>query len=173
MKIIKNLGKYGFVALVTLPLCSAMAQALAPNTAEVVKLSQSGMSDDVVIAYVKNSQTSYNLSADDILALKNSGVSSPVVATMLIHDTALKSKTTVAPVAVAAPPAAPVVQTPPPAPQPDVVVVPPPVTVVPAPAYYYYDDDYWYYSGGRWVVRPSISLGFRFGGGGHGHGHWR
>src|SRR2546430_17550268 len=74
---------------VTQPSPNALAApaSLPPSAAEVVKLSQSGVGDDVILAYVKNSQTSYNLSAKDVLALKDSGISSPILTAMLNHDT--------------------------------------------------------------------------------------
>jgi hypothetical protein len=37
------------------------------------------MSDDMILAYIKNFGASCNLSADDILCLNNQGVSQPVV----------------------------------------------------------------------------------------------
>ena len=64
----------------------------APNVAEVVKLAQSKVGDEVVIAFIKNSQSPFGLSAADVLALKDAGLSSPVVAAMLSHDTGLKPR---------------------------------------------------------------------------------
>src|SRR6516225_7281531 len=63
--------------------------------AEVFKLAQSGVSDDVVLAFVNNSTSKYNLSADDILALKDAGLSQNVISTMISHDrgTARATKT--------------------------------------------------------------------------------
>src|SRR4051812_37171317 len=65
---------------------------LSPAAAEVVRLSGSGVSEDVVAAYIQGSQSSFNLSADDILYLKDVGLSSPVVTAMLTHDTALRNQ---------------------------------------------------------------------------------
>src|SRR5258708_4396670 len=62
---------------------------LPPDLAEVVKLSSAGVGDPVVLAYVKNSRSPYNLSANNILQLKNQGVSPEVVAAILNHDAAL------------------------------------------------------------------------------------
>ena len=42
---------------------------LSPGAAEVVKLASSGVSDDVVLAYIQNSQAAFNLFADDVLYL--------------------------------------------------------------------------------------------------------
>ena len=41
------------------------------------------MGDDVILAYIKNSGASYNLSADDILYLNTQGVSKPVLSALL------------------------------------------------------------------------------------------
>lgn len=59
-----------------------------PHIAEIVKLSQSGLGDDVLVAYVNNSQKPYKLSANDILALKDAGLSSPVITAMINRDKA-------------------------------------------------------------------------------------
>ena len=82
---LRNANWVWLVAVAALPLRLAYAQEtslpanLSPGAGEVVKLVQSGMGDDVVIAHIKNSQAVYNLSSNDILALKNAGFSSPVL----------------------------------------------------------------------------------------------
>jgi len=109
MKIKKEM--WGIVAAAVLPLLPVCAQqtpppaqpaasqpaapalAFSPNVAEVVKLTQSGLGDDVVIGFVGNSKSAYKLSASDILALKDAGVSGPVIAAMLNHDTSLQNNT--------------------------------------------------------------------------------
>jgi len=70
------------------PPAARMAPAQA-SIAEVVKLSKAGVGDDVVLAYVKNARSVFRLRADDILQLKDAGVSMPVITAMLNHDTAL------------------------------------------------------------------------------------
>jgi hypothetical protein len=116
------------------------------NITEVLKLSQAGMSEDVVIAFIKNSQVPYNLKARDILALKAAGLSQNLITTMIKHDSAMRVETVpgvynpAVPAAVAAEtsaaaaaPAAPV--TAPAATTPAVVTttVTPTVVVAPAP----------------------------------------
>jgi len=55
----------------------AKAPAILPSSAdEVVRLAQSGVGDSVVLAFIDQSQSYYNLSGADITALKNAGVSS-------------------------------------------------------------------------------------------------
>ena len=56
---------------------------LSPGLQEIVKLAQAGMSDDVILAYIKNSGTSYKMSADDILYLNSQGVSQNAILTLL------------------------------------------------------------------------------------------
>jgi hypothetical protein len=56
---------------------------LSPGLQEVAKLSQAKMGDDVILAYIKNSGASYTLSADDILYLKDQGVSQNVISALL------------------------------------------------------------------------------------------
>ncbi len=56
---------------------------LSPALQEVVKLTQAHMADDVIVAYIKNSGSSYSLSANDILYLNSQGVSQPVISTLL------------------------------------------------------------------------------------------
>jgi hypothetical protein len=68
------------------------ASSLPPAVSDVVRLAQSGVGDDVVIAYIKNSQVPYNLSANDVLALKNDGFSSQVITAMLNHDQTLRTQ---------------------------------------------------------------------------------
>lgn len=65
---------------------------LSPAAAEVVKLSGSGVGDEVAVAYIKNSKSFYNLGANEILALRDAGVSSPVISAMLSHDGALRNQ---------------------------------------------------------------------------------
>ncbi len=66
------------------------------------------MGDDVVLAYIQNSQAQFNLSADDVLYLKDIGLSAQVTSAMLTHDSALRGQPQqYAPAAPAAQPAAP------------------------------------------------------------------
>jgi len=137
MKIMKWLG---LLTAAALPLFSGHAQApetqvpgpngqlenqtttaapsdLSPGAAEVIRLAESGSGDDVVLAYIRNSQSAFNLSADHILYLKDLGLSSSVLSAMLTHDTTLRTQGPVsapAPVSqepVAAPLTPPVQQT--------------------------------------------------------------
>jgi len=123
------------------PAQAAPVQAnLSPGAAEVVRLAQSGVSEDVVLAYVQNSQSTFNLSADDVVYLRDVGLSSPVITSMINHDNALRGQQP----QYSPPPATPVPTEPPstapveaplvPSTGPDYVANPP------ADVTYFYDD---------------------------------
>ena len=58
---------------------------------EIERLAQAGVDEAVVLAYVNNSSGTFNLTADQIVQLKNLGVSPLVINTMLQHDQELIS----------------------------------------------------------------------------------
>jgi hypothetical protein len=59
---------------------------ISAATADVVKLSQSGVGDGVVLPFVQNTQSPFNLSADDMVYLRDIGVSEDVITAMINHD---------------------------------------------------------------------------------------
>ena len=97
----------------------AAVRPTAP-VAEVLKLADSGVEEGVMLAFVTNSTSTFNLGAEEIIYLNDIGVPSEVVTAMIQRDQALKASFANA----AAPPA-----TPPPAP-----AEPPPAAPEPAPA---------------------------------------
>jgi hypothetical protein len=67
--------------------CQAQTQpanpsGLSPDLQEVVKLSQEQMTDDVITNYIKNSGKTYTLTADDLIYLKDQGVSQGVISAL-------------------------------------------------------------------------------------------
>lgn len=58
---------------------------LSPGIEEVVKLAQSGVSEDVLLAYVQKSSHAFNPSVDEIVYLKDIGVPDSVVTAMVRH----------------------------------------------------------------------------------------
>src|SRR5215471_10072807 len=57
---------------------AAVPTDLSPAVADVVRLAGSGVGDDVVLAFVQNSTATFHLSADDILYLRDIGLSPAV-----------------------------------------------------------------------------------------------
>ncbi len=160
--------------------------ALSPKAAEVVKLARAGVGDEVILAYVKNCQSPFNLSANAILRLKEAGVASPVIVAMLTHDSSLRNENQPAPYASSqnfapaeqppgGPGLVPADQAPPPAPA-EVI------TAAPGPDYYWTPgywgwDGGWIWIGGGWGLRGGYGWGGygwggRYGGGWYGHGGW-
>ena len=123
MCFLASLGAASLVAL------NATAQAPAPTTTpastpaaaestpvklpygaeDVLKLSRAQVSEDVILNYVHNSGTIYNLGPNDIVYLRNEGVSDRVISTMLDQrqnvpaQATARSAPTGAPVAAQAP----------------------------------------------------------------------
>jgi hypothetical protein len=168
----KNLMKstkwVAFMAAVTIPLLSGYAQVppagaanISPNAAEVIKLASSGVGDDVVLAFVQNSQAPFDLTADNVLYLRDLGVSQPVITAMLNHDSAFRAQAPqetqppyaptpaqVAPAPAMAPTPAPEAPPPQAAPAPASYVGSPPPDVS-----YFYNDLAPY---GSWVSLPGV-----------------
>jgi hypothetical protein len=168
----KNIKWVGLVTVLSFPLLSGYGQTpeaaapgapgqaqaaapvnLSPAATEVVRLAGSGVGDDVVLAYIQNSQAPFSLSADAVLYLKDIGLSPQVTSAMLSHDGTLRNQSQqYAPAA----PAAPVQAAPPgnapltyqwqspagPAPGMPAPVTAPPayVTSAPADVSYFYND---------------------------------
>src|SRR5579864_2589056 len=57
-----------------------------PQLGEVVKLAQAGVGEPILMAYVTNSPSAFNLSSDDIVYLNDLGVPETVVNAMLQRD---------------------------------------------------------------------------------------
>jgi len=68
----------------------AQASQLSPALEEIVKLSKAGVAESVTLAYIQTSPTAYALDAQDILRLRELGVSSPVVTAMMQHGDELR-----------------------------------------------------------------------------------
>jgi hypothetical protein len=183
----KNTKWVGLVTVLAFPLLSGYGQApeaaapgapgqaqaaapvnLSPGAAEVVRLAGSGVGDDVVVAYIQNSQAPFNLSADAVLYLKDVGLSPQVTSAMLSHDGTLRGQpqqsAPAAPVPAAAPGNAPLTYNwqpsaapgaPAPAAPSAPVAAPPPayVTTAPPDVSFFYSDLSPY---GTWVSLEGI-----------------
>ncbi len=176
---------------------TAAPEKLPYGVADVLKLSRAQISEDIIVNYVQNSGTIYNLSSQDIVYLHEQGVSDRVVSAMLTQSrrTSDAASATVAaqPAAAAPEPVAAPVYTEPAAVAPEAApayeqtaVAGSTVYVIPYPgataAYYGYYRAYpsypgpYYYGG---YYGPVVSFGFGYGGyrgyhGGHGYygGHY-
>jgi hypothetical protein len=153
---------------------SATAQNSAPQLAygvpQVLQLVQAKVSDDTIIAYIHNSGNSYGLNADQIIYLRQQGVSDNILTVMLNQPRPASSPAPTAPPDNSYQAQAPAVYTPTPAPT-YVQSAPPPSTVYVVPNsqnYYYntYAQPYYY----PYSYFPSISLAFGFGGSSYYHG---
>jgi hypothetical protein len=117
---------------------------LSPAAAEVIKLAGSGVGDDVILAYIQNSQAPFNLSANQLLYLRDLGLSSQTITAMISRDASLHTQPQ--PNQPAPPPPVPEPAPQQQAPPPDYVNTPPPAEVN-----YFYGDLAPY---GSWVVLP-------------------
>jgi hypothetical protein len=87
----------------TQPAVTADVQVTAPpnlpyGAGDVLKLSQAKISDEIIVNYIHNAATVYNLQPNDIVYLRNQGVSDQVLTTMVNQ----RSQVAVAAQAVAA-----------------------------------------------------------------------
>jgi hypothetical protein len=140
---------------------TAPAPQLAYGVPQILQMAQANVGNDTIVAYIKNSGTSYGLNADQIIYLKQQGVSDTVITTMLNQPKpGVVAYTPPAPApSPAAAPAVAAVPTPTPAPTVTYVQTAPPTT------YYYYQPYYYpYYP--SYAVYPAVSLSFGWGGGG-------
>jgi len=99
---------------------------LSPELAEVIRLAESGLSDDVILAYIQRSPPASAVSADQIVYLRDLGISSPVLQALVERSAPAQGQS--------ATPAAPPAMSPaPPAPTPESPAPPPPATASTAP----------------------------------------
>jgi hypothetical protein len=150
---------------------SATVPQLSGGVAQIVQLAQAKVSEGTIIAYIKNSGNSYRLDANQIIYLRQQGISDAVITTMLNQPrpaVAVATPTTPAPQPVASTAYGGQVS---------------PATVAPTVTYvqtvpdttYYYQPDYqpYYYPAYTWYPPVSFSFGWGgwYGGGWHGGGH--
>lgn len=127
---------------------AAAASGLSAGASEVVRLAEAGTTDDVLLAYIQNANSPFSLTADQILYLRDIGVSQPAITAMLNRDNALRNQPqtytynqtayppTVPPPAPIQPAAAPAVESAPTVPNaPTVDATPPAAPAQPAPVY--------------------------------------
>jgi hypothetical protein len=167
----KALGVAVATALLTLLATNGLAQnsagtnavpQLTPNAAAIVRLAQAKISDDTIIAYIKNSGNSYGLDAAQIIYLHQQGISDAVITAMLNQPKPGIAEATV-----------PMPTTPALEPVASAAYEQPSVTYVESEPTTYYDyEPYYYpvYSGYYWSYPVVVSYGW----GGYRHiGGWR
>jgi hypothetical protein len=161
---------------------------LSVGVDDVVKLVKAGVDESVVLAFIASSPVAYHPNAQEIIRLRELGISSPVISAMLQRGEEIRIRATEAREAeLRNAPAAPPPTAPAPADQPNSSSAPAPVApavVYASPAYsyapvasypygsYYYPRSYSYYPRvgyyGSYYPRASFSVGFH---GGHGGLH--
>jgi hypothetical protein len=144
------------------------APPLSYGVPQIVQLTEAKVSDDTIIAYIKNSGNSYGLNAEQIIYLRQQGVSEAVVKAMLNQPKNLTASSAAVPqpsdsqvsTAVAQPTVT--YETVPSS----TVYVMPDTQAYNYDAYYYQPYYYPYYA----VPFPAVSFSFGFGHDFHGHG---
>src|SRR5256885_13075547 len=66
------------------------APRFSPGIGDVVKMVDAKIEADVIVAYINSSRTPYNPSVNEIIALKEHGVSSVILTAMLQHGGELR-----------------------------------------------------------------------------------
>jgi hypothetical protein len=149
------------------PVAASQPAQSSPAVQEVLKLAHANVSDDTIIAFIHNSGTTYNLSASEIVSLRQQGVSDPVITAMVSSQQNAQAAAQVAPPVPAAP--TPLPQGATNQPPPDMMQAAPTydatAPIYAAPAYSYAAPTYGYYGGAPYYWGyPGVSLGIGLGG---------
>ena len=150
---------------------SASVPQLAYGVSQILQLAQAKVGDDTIIAYIRNSGNSYGLNADQIIYLRQQGISDAVITAMLSQPRAgviAATPATSAPSSAAPTAYAGQASTVPPDPAVTYVQTVPAATYYYSQPYYYYDQPC-YYPGYVWY--PPVSFSFGWYGGWHGSGY--
>ncbi len=65
---------------------SPAAVYASPWLLEIERLSEAGVDTDVILTYISHCAGTFNLTADQIIHLKDAGISGPVINAMILHD---------------------------------------------------------------------------------------
>jgi len=148
------------------------APALSAGVADVLKLFQNGINQDVMVSYVNNAPGAFDLGANVILYLNRLGLPPEVVQAMLQHDSRRQALAAAPP----QPPAVPAATDEAAAPVSGPVAAPstpaPSVTVIGGADYPYYDYGYPAYDAGGYYDNWPVFIGGGFWGYG-GYGGYR
>ena len=177
-KIQKILAVVSFAAGLALSPLAVAAQDSSAGTApplaygvpQILKLAQAKVTDDVIIAYIHNSGGSYGLDADQIIYLRQQGISDKVLTTMLAQPRPASGAVSTAP----SPANSYVTQAPvayaPPAPADYQAAPSSSVYVIPNNQIYY---STWYPSCYPYYFYPYVSFSYGCGGGYYGGCYYR
>ncbi len=66
----------------------------AAGVGDILRMQKAGISNDVIKTYIETSPLAYNLSAADIIAMRDHGVPPDIITAALIHDEELRAQTT-------------------------------------------------------------------------------
>lgn len=72
-----------FVGMVALAVAPSLAQAKPLDQSGVIQLTQVGLGDDAIVAKIAADKVDFDLSTDDMIAMKKQGVSSTVIAAVI------------------------------------------------------------------------------------------
>jgi hypothetical protein len=75
---------------------TATKPALSTGLDEIVKLSKAGIDDSVILVYIRNSSTAYTPNAEDLIRLREEGVSTTVTAALMQRGDELRKAAAVA-----------------------------------------------------------------------------
>lgn len=157
---------------------------ISPAAAEIVKMAQAGVNEDVMLSYIENTQQPFNLTSDGVVYLNDLGITASVITGMIKRDGQLNPASTNLAVTPEAPsitqtqivsnvpattvlpaqPAPPVVAAqPPPQPEAQTVYVTPPAQEVQVS--YFYDTlspygSWLYVSGYGWCWQPTVAVNY-------------
>jgi hypothetical protein len=137
---------------------SQAAPQLSYGVSEVLQLATANVGEDVIVNYIHNSANGYSLDANQIVYLKQQGISDRIINAMLTQPKSPVAASTSTSTAVI----------------PTATVAPTVTYVQTVPTTYYYDQPY-YYPDSAWYPPVTLSFGWGFGGRGWGGGHggWR
>jgi hypothetical protein len=116
--------------------------AVSISIAEIVKMHDTGVKEDVLKEYIKSSETIFQPRADDIIYLHDHGISSDVITAMIQRSAELRKNLPPAQVAAQPPIVMPAPQSPAPVQQGPVIVTQPPVQYPVVTPVYNYAEPY-------------------------------
>ncbi len=160
----KRAGFAGAICVAASLVCADLraqtaAVTVPPGVQDVVKLSKAGIGEDVILSQVRNNGATYSLNVDQIIYLKEQGVSQNVIkALMGTGAPAVSPNPAPAPVQPAIP-NAPVAPGAPTIPGPGAPGAPPPPGAPPAPTFENFQAEL--SSSGTWIQDPTYGMVWR------------